>query len=390
MTDPTSDLFSAAMLHDPYPHYARLRREAPVARNPRPSLVTGDVLIARYKDVYETLRDHKTFSSDPVHSRDELGEGDTLTDLLRTDPPLHTRLRSLVSDAFTPKRIRVIEPRIREVVDKLVEDVSGPKIEAMSALAIPLPITVIAELLGIPMDRQDDFRRWSDARVSTSIRRDERRAAMDEMFEFFREAAEERRRAPREDVITTLVQGRMDGDPLSDGQLLSICVRLLVAGNETTRNLIGNMLNVLADRPDLWAAMRADRSLVERAVDETLRYDTPVHVLVRYPVRDVQVAGITIEAGARVGVLFGSANRDEEVFPNADEFRLDRELNRHVSFGVGIHYCLGAPLARAEAALMLHALLDRYATLRRGDEPAERQTEAATLRGFTRLPLHLS
>ncbi len=390
MSEAASELFGAAMLEDPYPLYARLRRETPVAENPRPSLVTGDVLLSRYEDVYATLRDHETFSSDPLRSRDELGQRDPLMDMLRTDPPLHTKLRALVGDAFTPKRVRALEPRIRHVVDDLLDLAPGPEIEVMSAIAVPLPIAVIAELLGIPVEQQDDFRRWSDARVSTEIGRADRAAAMDEMFDFFRAAADERRRAPRADVITTLVEGRLDDGPLSDGQLLSICVRLLVAGNETTRNLIGNMLNVLADRPDLWESLRADRSLVEAAVDETLRYDTPVHVLVRYPVRDVEVAGVTIERGTRVGVLFGSANRDSEAFPNPDEFRLDRELHRHTSFGVGIHYCLGAPLARTEAIHTLDALLDRYETVGRGVEPAERQTEAATLRGFTRLPLRFA
>lgn len=385
-----SELFDASQIENRYPLYARLRREMPVAENPRPSLVTGDVLLSRYADVYATLRDHDSFSSDPQRSRDELGQNDPLMDLLRTDPPLHTKLRALISDAFTPKRVRALEPRIRQVVDDLLDQASGPEIEVMSTIAVPLPIAVIAELLGVPVERQDDFRRWSDARVSTEMGHAERSAAMDEMFAFFRNTANERRSTPQDDVITTLVESRLDDEPLSDGQLLSICVRLLVAGNETTRNLIGNMLNVLADRPDLWESLRTDRSLVEAAVDETLRYDTPVHVLVRYPVRDVDVAGVTIAQGTRIGVLFGSANRDSEAFTNPDEFRLDRELHRHTSFGVGIHYCLGAPLARTEAMHTLDALLDRYEHIGRGNKPAERQTVAATLHGFTQLPLHFS
>ena len=384
------ELFSREMLLDPYPVYASLRRESAVARNPRPSLLTGDWLLTRFADVYPALADHETFSSDPQYASDGRGTDDPILDLLRTDPPLHSKLRSLLNAAFTPRRIRTLEPRVEEIVGSLLDAAGGGEIDAMEALCVPLPLTVIAELLGIQRERHADFKRWSDARVSTVMPRAERDAAMTEMFAFFQEAAAERRAEPREDLITTLVQGGVDGEPLSDRQVQAFCSRLLVAGNETTTNLIGNMLHALAARPDVWDALSADRALVPAAVEETLRFDTPVHVLIRYTTRDVAVAGTRIPAGERVGILFASANHDEAEFPEPHEFRLDRELSRHVAFGAGIHYCLGAPLARLEAVTALNALLDRYTLLRPGAAPAELQTESATLRGFRRLPLHLS
>jgi cytochrome P450 len=383
------DPFSLEALPDPYPIYARMRDETPVARNPHPSVLTGSWLLARHRDAMAALRDHDAFASDPRHAADGKGLDDPFMDLLRSDPPLHTKLRALIADAFGPPRIRALEPRIREIIAALLDRAGSGEVEVMGALCVPLPLTVIAELLGIPRERHADFKRWSDARVSSVISRDERRAAMGELTAFFRDIAEQRRRAPREDLVTTLVQGRLDDEPLNDAQLVAFCGRVLVAGNETTTNLLGNMLRALADHPELWSRLREDRSLVPAVVEETLRFDTPVHALVRYTTRAVEVAGTTIPAGERVGVLFGSANHDEAVYDCPEEFRPNREGGRHLSFGFGIHYCPGAPLARAEASIVLNSMLDRYERLELTSEPPERQVEAATLRGFRRLPLRL-
>jgi cytochrome P450 len=219
---------------------------------------------------------------------------------------------------------------------------------------------------------------------------EERAKSNQEMMAYFGRMATARRAHGAADLITALVEAEVEGESLEDWEILGFCMLLLVAGNETTTNLIGNMLNILVDRPALWQQLRTDRSLVETVIEETLRYESPVQRLPRQTSREVEVSGVRIPEGANVSIFYGAANRDPAAFPHPDEFRVDRDLRNHVAFGAGIHYCLGALLARAEASITLNTFLDRFSVLRRGSAPAVRQTASHGVYGFQQLPLVLA
>ena len=208
-----------------------------------------------------------------------------------------------------------------------------------------------------------------------------------EMAEYFGKIAAARRTQGAEDLVTALVEAEIDGESLQDWEILGFCILLLIAGNETTTNLVSNMLNILVNRPELWQRLQEDRTLIEPVIEETLRYESPVQQLLRMTTREVTLSGVTIPENEMVAIFFGAANRDPKEFPNPDEFRLDRDLRNHVSFGVGIHYCLGAPLARAEAKISLNAFLDRFPIIKHGNTPAVRQSQSPVVFGFERLPL---
>lgn len=386
-------LATPAAIADPYPLYQQLRNQSPVQYVDLPP---GSLLeqtepirswaLMKYEDVYSALRDHETFSSqNPLAGR--LGPKVVL---ITDDPPRHTRFRRLVNKAFTLRRVEALEPWITQVAHELLDEMGTGEQDVVQSYTVPLPVKVIARLLGIRGEDYTTFKRWSDALLSfTSMPPEDRARSNKEMVEYFGGIAAARRTQAAEDLITALVEANVEGESLEEWELLGFCVLLLVAGNETTTNLMGNILNILVDRPDVWQRLREDRSLVEPVVEETLRYESPVQRLNRMTTRDVDVSGATIPAGKRVTIFFGAANRDAAGFPNPDEFRLDRDLRNHVAFGMGIHYCLGAPLARAEAKITLHAFLDRFSTLKRGSAPAVRQTESPIVFGFRHLPLNL-
>ena len=404
MTSESTDqpIFTREALEDPYALYARLRAQSPVLHDPH----TGMWILTGYDAVYGALRDHETFTSSGAYGRrggDGEGDGERSGGggggglsmvLINDDPPRHTRFRQLVNKVFTPRRIAELEPWIGGVVDELLdaatEDEAGD-VDIVDAFTVPLPVTVIATLLGIPTSERERFKRWSSALLSgTRGTSDERMSQVGEMIQFLNGAIAEKRAQPADDLITALGAAEVDGEKLADWEVLGFCVLLLVAGNETTTNLLGNMLDVLVERPELWAALRDDRDLVEPVIEETLRYDSPVQMLFRNTTRETELEGVTIPEHAPLLVSFAAANRDPAGFDHPDEFRLDRELTKHIGFGMGIHYCLGSPLARAEARIGLNALLDRYETIERGAGPGVRQTSSQLVRGFERLPLRLN
>jgi cytochrome P450 len=342
----------------------------------------------KHEDVYRALRDHETF----VSGRDPLaGKAYPKLVLLQDDPPRHTRFRRLVNKTFTPKRIEALVPWVNSVATALLDAIDTAETDLIQAYTIPLPMQVIARLLGIPTEEYETFRRWSDATIAyTTITPEERAKSDQEMMAYFGRMAIARRTHSAEDLITALVDAEVEGEALEDWEIVSFCMQLLIAGNETTTNLLGNMLNILVDRPALWRQLREDRSLVDTVIDETLRFESPVQRLGRQTARAVEVSGVWIPAGARVGIFYGAANRDPRAFPTPDEFRLDRDLRHHVAFGAGVHYCLGAPLARAEASITLNTFLDRFPVLKRGAGPAIRQTASTFMFGFQQLPLVLA
>jgi cytochrome P450 len=383
-------------LSDPYPIYHQLRDRTPLQYIHVPGGLFPGIeepirgwALLRYSDVYSVLRNHETFSS----ARNPLIEKGVFPPLvlITDDPPRHTRFRRLVNKAFTLKRIEALEPWITRVAHELLDEIGSQEVDIVPSYTIPLPVKVIAHLLGIPGEEYPTFKRWSDAFISSLVTtsQEERMTNIQEMAAYFGQMAADRRAHGAADLITALVEAEIEGESLEDWEILGFCMLLLIAGNETTTNLIGNMLNILVDRPDLWRRLREDRSLVEPVIEETLRYESPVRMLIRTTNRPVEISGVSIAKDEVIGVFFGAANRDPAEFPNPDEFRLDRDLRNHVAFGMGIHYCLGAPLARAEAKITLNTFLDRFPSLTHGAAPAIRQTASPIVFGFQQLPLVL-
>jgi cytochrome P450 len=353
---------SPEVMENPYPYYAHLREQAPVYW----IAPLQAWALSRYADVDFALRNPQIFPSS-VFTAQALGDLNPTPEvpwILDMNPPDHTRLRKLVNKGFLPRLIRNLEPRVQEITRQLIASLrSGVEADLVSALSGPLPTTVIAEMLGVEEDRLADFKRWSDDVVlGTSRPTDEAvrarvRASGAALRAYFEKLIERRRTDPGEDVLTALVRAEEEHDTLTASEILGLAVLLLLAGNETTTNLIGNAVCNLLRHPAELAKVQADRTLVPSLIEEVLRYEGPVQLIPRLTAREVELEGGTIPVGATVFLLLGSANRDERQFPEADRFDVTRNPQDHLGFGYGIHYCLGAPLARLEGRIALEALL---------------------------------
>jgi cytochrome P450 len=414
------DPFADEVQQHPHAYYAAMRAEAPVLALPADSLGRpGETIyaVSTYPLVEAVLGDWATFSSrfgtpggtPPSHLVPELkaiaadGYPNPAT-MLTADPPDHTRYRRLVARAFSVRRVQGYEPTIRAICEELVDAWSGAtRVDLISQFAVPIPTRTVAFALGVEQDRWGDFKRWADQSVAPIGRRlgddawrDSARAVVEQQ-RYFAGQLEARRQAPRDDLLTALVQARTEpddggeGQPLTDAELLSVIRQLAVAGSETTTSLIADLMVLLDEHPDEWRRLQQEPARIPLVVEEALRLASPNQGLFRIATRDTELGGVSIPKGAAVWVMFGSANRDETVFADPDRFDPDREnLSRHVAFGKGVHFCLGAGLARLEANVALDVLtqrLDRFAVV---DRDALRYAPSFVLRGLERLDLEVA
>lgn len=361
-------LFGPDLVADPYPAFRQWRAERPVSR-PHERLF----VLSRFEDCEAVLAD-ASFGHDDSRSRVGAGGNSgkvNARSFLAMNPPDHTRLRRLVARAFTPSRVRGLAPHIEAIVDKLLDGLDE-RFDLVEQLALPLPVEVISELLGVAPGDRAHLVAWSAALTRAldpgflvpEGERAHQLAARDAFAGYLRSLVSSRRRAPGDDLMSALVQVHDEGDALSEDELISTCMLLLVAGHETTRGLIGAGVLALLRHPGELARLQDEPQLVERAVEEVLRYDPPVQLIAREALRDSEVAGTTIPAGAFVLLLLGAANRDDAQFEDPDRFDVSRDARRHLTFGHGIHFCLGAPLARLEASVALRRLLPKLSQLR--------------------------
>ena len=372
---------SPALRADPYPAYEELRRKDPVHR----MRLQNAWVLTDYADIDMVLRDNWRFGN----AGRDFGYIPQVS-MLDLDPPEHTRIRSLVSHGFTPRSVAALEPRIRETVAVLLDNAEAKgRFDLIEELAFPLPVIVIAEMLGVPPEDREQFNEWSNT-VSLIVdpllnERQIRRVqqAVDEVFSYFEAVAEERRRNPQDDLVSALVTAEVDGERLKRDDLLVNLLLVLVAGNETTRNLMGNGTLALLRHPDQLQRLRDDPALLNGAIDELLRFDSPVQLDNRIAREPVELRGKRIAPGQRVLCLLGAANRDPEAFPGGDRLDVGRSAGHHLAFGRGIHYCLGSPLARLEGRVAFEALLPRLGSLRLAEEP--RYRDQVTLRGLESL-----
>jgi len=380
---------------DPYPVLARLREREPVHYD----AVIKRWVLSRRDDVERVLRD-RTMAVDGRKANEgtymrifAAPPGGPEPSMLMLDAPDHTRLRALVSKAFTPRAVERLAPRIREIIDELLAAVAGrERFDLIEAFAGPLPVIVIAEMLGVdPADRVD-FKRWSDASamgLNPLLTKDQRALLAEEEGQFdayLERVIAERRARPRDDLISALLAVEEAGDQLDDGEIVTMCVLLLAAGNVTTTDLIGNGVWTLLRHPDQLRKLREDPSLIKNAVEEILRFESPVVQTARIPMDGMQIGGCPIRRGESVLTSLAAANRDPDGCPEPDRFDITRPEVRHHSFGGGAHFCLGAPLARLEAQLAIGALVERFPNLRLADEPLEWRALPA-FRGLARLPV---
>ena len=413
------DPYSDAQRDDPYPAYAEARRHSPVTKLPN-----GDYAVARYEDVSYVLRHPELFSSTAMmramtnvfgtaegaakltpsdlariaqlmERMPKLGEMMTARNMIASDPPVHGPMRNLVNRGFTPRRMAQLETRVREIArTSLAELERKAEFDIVHDFFVPLPVTVIAELLGVERERKEDFKHWSDCAVAGATGGAGAMGPVDVvegftgLSQYLTGIVEKRRSDPQDDLISTLIRAEDGETTLTPLEVVMFVSVLLVAGNETTTNLLGNTLIALMEHPEELARVRRDPGRIPAVVEEGLRYDGPIQFLFREARQDVELAGVKIPKGAMVLPLLGSANRDESQFAHADRFDPSRNTQGHLAFGLGIHFCLGASLARLEARIALEELLPRFAAFER-TEPTVKYVDSYLVRGPKRLPLRV-
>jgi cytochrome P450 len=389
-------------LSNPYPMYKALREESPVHWND----VFEAWIFTRFVDVDAILMDQR-FSADRSKAQtrfsemikkqqEEFGPFSQAPTMLTSDPPEHTRLRRLVSKAFTPRAVENLRPRIREIVDNLLDGVAGRDgFDLVEEIAYPLPVIVISEMLGVPPEDRADFKRWSDDVVATlggpftpPDVMERARKSIEELAEYLSGVIAERRANPKEDLITGLIAAEDGGQVLSEVEIFSTTILLLIAGNETTTNLISNAMFSLLKNPSQLELLRSDLSLMPSAIEEILRYNGPVQATGRVAMADIDVGGITVKEGQMAMAILGAANHDPAKFPDPEKFDIRRNPTDHLAFGDGIHFCLGAPLARAEAQIGFEEILTRFPRIELAADPTWGGT--FIIRGAKKLPLRVA
>jgi cytochrome P450 PksS len=403
-----ANIASPAHKADPYPFYARLRAEAPVHRVTLPDKQTA-WLVSRYADVAAALKDERFVKDKLTALTPEQAARQPWVpgmfkplerNMLDVDAPDHTRLRALVHKAFTPRLIETMAGRVQALTDDLLDrlldrgrgDRRVGQVDLIRDFALPIPTTIIAEMLGVPVADQHKFHRWSSTIVSSNASGWGMFRAIPSALAFLRylrKLVAARRAVPQADLVSALVEAEEAGDRLSGDELLSMVFLLLIAGHETTVNLLGNGTLALLENPDQMERLRQDPALIRPAVEELLRYASPLETATeRYAREDVTIEGVTIPRGGLVYAALASANRDERQFPSPDRLDLAREPNRHLAFGLGLHYCLGAPLARLEGQIAINTLLRRIPDFRLAVAPdALRWRKGLVLRGLAALPV---
>jgi cytochrome P450 len=402
------DLSDPAINANPFPAFARLRAEEPAHYSPRMKAW----IVTRYDDVKKIALDNVGISADrltPFFKANPEFQRNTVSDLMRymnhwmvfRDPPDHTRLRRLFTKAFTPTAVSNLRPNISEIVNHLIDRMqakakNGETVDYIADFAYPLPATVIMDLLGVPRSDLDRVKVWSDdialfigtaQAAENKYARAEKGATL--MSSYFRDLVEQRTRKPSNDIISQLILARDEKELLTADEVIGTCILLLFAGHETTTNLIGNGFYYSMKFRDQWERIVAERNLATRAVEEWLRYDGPSGALARVAAQDVELGGKTIKAGQRVFAFVNSANRDPEQFADAESFDVARKDNPHLTFGHGIHFCLGAPLARLETQIAIDALTERLPRIALASDHVE-WTDSLILRGIKSLPVKLN
>jgi cytochrome P450 len=385
------DFFSDDMRRNPFALFAHMRSTSPVLQAPPPF---DHWMIFDYDGVKRALTDHEVFSSAVPAPRNWFNFN---------DPPRHTRLRGLLTQAFTPRVVANLEPRIRQLSRTLLDrHVERGEMDLATDYAVPLPMMVIAEMIGIPLEDWPRFRHWSDVilKLSYTMRgMDEAESAAAlagfqqvtaEMSDYLATMIAQRRSAPRDDLLSSLLLSSVEGEQLSHDDILGFFQLLVVAGQETTANLINNAIICLLDHPDQLALLRERMELLPSAIEEALRFRSPVQWLMRTPTRDVELSGQTIPRGSLVLTMLGSANRDEKHFPDAERFDITRDPNPHIAFGHGIHFCMGAPLARLEAKIALTDLLERLPDLELATDAPWPPRKALHVHGPSSLPIRFN
>lgn len=381
---------------NPYAFYERLRRDAPVHKTVLPNGVEV-VLVTRYEDVEAGLKDPRLVKNISNARGKSLLErlgftGIRNNNMLRADPPQHTRLRNLANEAFKPKYIRQLREHIQQIADELLDKVQGAgRMDLIADFALPLPITVISEMLGVPPADHRKFRDWSSAVIASGALSSESPRLIPEVLKlinYVRKLIADHRKHPQADVISQLIEAQENGDRLNNAELVSTSILLLVAGHETTVNLIGNGMLALLQNPEQLEKLRQDPALIKPAVEEILRFVNPVQIVNRYAAEDMEIAGTKIPRGTHLQLVLAAADHDAAYVPDPEKLDLTRGEARHVAFGQGIHYCLGAPLARVEGEIAFATLLKRLPNLRLAIAPEQLEWRPAyELRGLQSLPV---